>query len=51
MKDLIDTRGERFVEMVELATEIRHKTTDSVLEALLLEANEIHSHQPPLQTL
>jgi excinuclease ABC subunit C len=51
MKDLIDTRGERFLEMVELATEIRHKTTDSVLEALLLEANEIHSHQPPYNTL
>lgn len=50
-KDLIRTRGERFVEMVLISELIEFKTADSVLEALLLEANEIHKHQPIYNTL
>jgi excinuclease ABC subunit C len=49
--DLIRTRGERLVEMVKLADNVEFKTTDSVLEALLLEANEIRAHLPPYNTL
>lgn len=45
--DLGETRGARIVGMVELATSLIWKQTDSVLEALILEANEIKTRQPP----
>lgn len=45
-KDLITTRGERLVEMVEKAVTIEHHMTESVLEALLFEAHAIQRHQP-----
>jgi excinuclease ABC subunit C len=50
-RDLIRTRGERIVRMVEEAVTIDYATTDSVLEALLLEAAEIKKHQPPANTV
>lgn len=46
-KDLIDTRGERIVTMIEKAQVIDWHTTDSVLEALMLEAQLIKKFQPP----
>ncbi len=45
--DLIATRGPRIVDMVTLAARIKFEKTDSVLEALILEANLIKKHQPP----
>ncbi len=45
-KDLIKTRGTRLVQMVEEAKYLEYTTTDSVLEAMILEANEIKKHQP-----
>ena len=45
--DLIKGRGERIVAMVAAATSLAHQTTDSILEALILEANLIKKHQPP----
>lgn len=45
--DLVETRGPRLVKMLELATAITWEETDSVLEALILEANEIKQHLPP----
>jgi excinuclease ABC subunit C len=50
-KDLVDTRGERMVEMVRMATRVDFKVTDSVLEALILEASEIHKLQPPYNAM
>ena len=44
--DLIDTRGVRIVKMVADAKSIEYRTTDSVLEALILEANLIKAHMP-----
>jgi len=49
--DLISTRGPLLVEMLSLATNVEWKQADSVLEALILEANLIRSHQPPYNTL
>ncbi len=48
--DLIETRGQKLVDMVILATAIDHVPTDSVLEALILEANLIKYHQPKYNT-
>ena len=45
--DLIAGRGARIVGMVAIATTLEWTTTDSVLEALILEANLIKAHQPP----
>ena len=45
--DLVQGRGERIVAMVAAATSLAHQTTDSILEALILEANLIKKHQPP----
>ncbi|MEX0919332.1 MAG: hypothetical protein WDZ64_01110, partial [Parcubacteria group bacterium] len=45
-KDILLTRGTRIVKMLEEATSIQFVETDSVLEALILEANEIKKHQP-----
>lgn len=44
--DLIDTRGVRIVKMVADAKTIEYKVADSVLEALILEANLIKAHKP-----
>jgi excinuclease ABC subunit C len=43
---LLKSRGERLVEMVELATTVEYLSTESVLEALIMEAHEIQKHQP-----
>jgi excinuclease ABC subunit C len=49
--DLIITRGPLLVEMLSLAKTVEWRQTDSVLEALILEANLIRSHQPQYNTL
>ncbi len=49
-KDLIDTRGPLLVEMLDKATSIDFRQTDSVLEALLLEASLIRTHRPDYNT-
>jgi excinuclease ABC subunit C len=50
MPDLINTRGRFILDMVTLAKTIDFVQTDSVLEALLLEANLIKQHQPKYNT-
>lgn len=49
-KDLIESRGPRLVAMLELADSIDFIQTDSVLEALILEAREIKKYQPKYNT-
>lgn len=49
-RDLIETRGPIIVGMVEAAKNIDFIETDSVLEALILEAHFIKKHQPPYNT-
>ncbi len=49
-KDLIDTRGPLLVEMLDKAISIDFRQTDSVLEALLLEASLIRTHKPDYNT-
>ncbi len=49
-RDLIATRGPILVSMVEAAKTIDHIETDSVLEALILEAHLIKKYQPPYNT-
>jgi excinuclease ABC subunit C len=44
--DLIDTRGPIIVDMVTLAKKIEYIETDSVLEAIILEANLIKKFRP-----
>jgi excinuclease ABC subunit C len=48
--DLFDTRGQLLVDMVAQAAKIDHMETDSVLEAIILEANLIKQHQPYYNT-
>jgi excinuclease ABC subunit C len=48
---LMKSRGERLVEMVELAARIEYREAESVLEALLMEAHEIQRHQPEYNTI
>lgn len=48
--DLITTRGKLLVNMVEEAVNIEYKTTESVLEALLLEADLIKKFRPTFNT-
>lgn len=48
--DLIKTRGMLLVDMVARADTVKYVETDSVLEALILEANEIKKHQPYYNT-
>jgi excinuclease ABC subunit C len=48
--DLIHTRGSHIVDMVFKATTVKYEVTDSVLEALILEANLIKKHQPKYNT-
>ncbi|OGI46491.1 hypothetical protein A2121_03175 [Candidatus Nomurabacteria bacterium GWB1_40_6] len=47
---LIETRGPLIVKMVQLADKIKWQTTDSVLEALILEAELIKKYQPKYNT-
>ncbi|MFA5932083.1 MAG: GIY-YIG nuclease family protein [Candidatus Paceibacterota bacterium] len=49
-KDLIETRGPILVDMVFKADRIDWQETDSVLEALILEANLIKKYQPKYNT-
>ena len=49
-KDLIETRGPLLVDMVFKASNIKWTETESVLEALILEANLIKKHQPYYNT-
>lgn len=49
-KDLINSRGPLLVEMVERASKVEFRETDSVLEALILEAAQIKTHQPKYNT-
>ncbi|MFZ1019477.1 MAG: GIY-YIG nuclease family protein [Minisyncoccia bacterium] len=49
-KDLIETRGPIILDMVFKADKIDWIVTDSVLEALILEANLIKEHQPKYNT-
>ncbi|MBI3888316.1 GIY-YIG nuclease family protein [Candidatus Nomurabacteria bacterium] len=49
-KDLIETRGPLLVDMVYKADKIDWQETDSVLEALILEAQLIKKHQPYYNT-
>ncbi len=49
-RDLIATRGPLLVDMVTKAEKIEFVETDSVLEALILEANLIKKHQPKYNT-
>ena len=44
--DIIVTRGPRVVDMVTKSTAIKYQETDSVLEAVILEANLIKKFQP-----
>jgi excinuclease ABC subunit C len=45
-KDIIDTRGPGILDMTVQATTVEYEQTDSVLEALILEANLIKKYQP-----
>jgi excinuclease ABC subunit C len=49
-KDLINTRGPLILDMVTLSSRIKWQETDSVLEALILEANLIKKYQPKYNT-
>ena len=49
-KDLIETRGSHIVDMVFKATGVSFEETDSVLEALILEANLIKKYKPYYNT-
>ena len=49
--DLLETRGTRLVDMVALSEKVDFFETESVLEAIILEANLIKKHQPHYNTL
>ncbi len=49
-KDLIETRGPIILDMVFKATSLKWQAVDSVLEALILEAELIKKHQPKYNT-
>ena len=49
-KDLIETRGPLLVDMLFKADKIKYQNTDSVLEALILEAELIKKYQPYYNT-
>jgi excinuclease ABC subunit C len=46
-RDILLTRGPKIVKMLDEAERVEFMQTDSVLEALILEANQIKKHQPP----
>src|SRR3989344_5932377 len=49
-KDLINTRGRLIFEMVDKAEALGFVKTDSVLEAIIMEANLIKKYQPKYNT-
>jgi excinuclease ABC subunit C len=49
--EILETRGPRIVKMLSKATDISFKKTDSVLEALILEASLIKKYQPKYNAL
>jgi excinuclease ABC subunit C len=49
-RDLVATRGAHMVRMVDEAVKVECKVTDSVLEALILEAHLIKELKPPFNT-
>ncbi len=49
-KDLIATRGPHILDMVTLSNSIKWQSTNSVLEALIFEANLIKKYQPKYNT-
>lgn len=49
-KDLIETRGPIILDMVFKSTNLKWQAVDSVLEALILEAELIKKHQPKYNT-
>ncbi len=49
--DLVLRRGPKITKMMELVDDIDWKETDSVLEALILEANLIKKHNPSANTI
>ncbi len=49
--DLLHTRGKHIVDMVTLASTVKVTTTDSALEALILEASLIKTRQPAYNTM
>ncbi|MFT5179541.1 MAG: excinuclease ABC subunit C [Candidatus Paceibacteria bacterium] len=49
--DLINTRSSRIVDMVTISNDIEVQETDSVLEALILEAELIKKHQPKYNSI
>jgi excinuclease ABC subunit C len=49
-KDLIESRGPVILDMIFKSNNIKHQKTDSVLEALILEANLIKKYQPKYNT-
>ena len=49
-KELTETRGQHIAHMVDEATNVTWRTTDSVLEALILEAHLIKQYQPTYNT-
>lgn len=49
--NLVETRGLRLVDMIFLSNKLDWKITDSVLEALILEANLIKKYQPKYNAL
>src|SRR4051812_20941665 len=50
-KDLSESRSPAIVQMVEKANNLTWQQTDSVLEALILEANEIKRHMPEFNVM
>lgn len=49
-KDIFVSRGPKIAKMLEEADKVQYVQTDSVLEALILEANEIRKHMPVANT-
>lgn len=49
--DLLNARGKHIVDMVATAKTVRHIVTDSVLEALILEASMIKKYMPRYNTV
>jgi len=50
-KDITETRGPLIVELLKQATSVTFEKTDSVLEALILEAHYIKKYQPPYNSI
>lgn len=50
IQDMLETRGPKIMLMLERVASIAWQSTDSVLEALILETNLIKAEQPPYNT-